>query len=158
MPTPVAAVDPLLLATKLATRVARINVLLRDELSRRRISLGQASTLAFLSDHGSCRLTDLAAAVCVAQPSMTDLVVRMERLGWVLRSEVTSDRRGVLIELSPAGELLLEELRNARSQRLLKHLAVLSAQEQAAMAAAVEGLGRVIESMRGGDFDLRGRG
>jgi DNA-binding MarR family transcriptional regulator len=53
------------------------------------------------------RLGDLHPAVRLTQPSLSRLVARLERQGWLARSGDPNDGRGVLIALTPAGRGVL---------------------------------------------------
>ena len=64
------------LATQLDRRVARPTQLLRASV-RSRSGVAALLTLRRLDDHGPLRVTDLAAAELVAQPTMTGIVRRL---------------------------------------------------------------------------------
>jgi hypothetical protein len=63
----------------------------------------QARTLLALHDAGPQRVTDLARLDHLKQPSMSVVLIRMERLGWVRRLEITttsapSERHGIELD------------------------------------------------------------
>lgn len=85
--------------------------------------MSQMPVLHALADGGSRSQKDLAARARVEQPTMAEMLARMERDGVVQREPNPSDGRGTLISLT------------ARSrQRLPKGKAALVEAEQAAMA------------------------
>jgi DNA-binding MarR family transcriptional regulator len=49
------------------------------------------------------RMHDLADAVMSTRSGMTRAVTRLERAGWVRRTECEEDRRGMYAELTPSG-------------------------------------------------------
>src|SRR3954452_19139932 len=53
---------------------------------------------------GPRRITELAAEERVTQPAITLLVNRLADKGWVERTTDPTDRRAVLVSLTPAGE------------------------------------------------------
>ncbi|GLY90738.1 MarR family winged helix-turn-helix transcriptional regulator [Actinoallomurus iriomotensis] len=117
-----------------------------DELSRfalrrtgapRDISFTTASTLARLEQDGPRRLTSLAVEEGVAQPSMTQLVQRLERQGFVERNRDPDDRRLVWVHITDAGRRLLADRRRSRAAELAEVLATLPPGEEAALGAAV---------------------
>src|ERR1700761_4200864 len=57
------------------------------------------------------RITELAAEERVTQPAITLLVNRLQERGWVERTADESDRRAVLVSLTPDGEAVFERLR-----------------------------------------------
>jgi DNA-binding MarR family transcriptional regulator len=103
----------------------------------RDISLTAAATLATLERGGPCRLTDLAEIEGVAQPSMSTLVTGLERSGLAERRASLDDGRVVLVTLTPAGADYLKARRQARAGRLAELIAMLPADQAAALAAAV---------------------
>jgi DNA-binding MarR family transcriptional regulator len=112
---------------------------------RQDLSRTAASVLATLREEGPRRVTELAASEAVAQPSMTTLVNRLERLGLVERGPDPGDARAALVSLTPAGRERLQALREARAARLHQRLAALGPDERAALEAALPVLDSLIE-------------
>jgi DNA-binding MarR family transcriptional regulator len=117
-----------------------------DELTRlavrrsgtpRDISFTTASTLSRLEHDGPRRLTSLAIDEGVAQPSMTQLVQRLERQGLVERNRDPDDKRVVWVAITDAGRRLLSDRRTSRAQELAELLATLPPEDEAALATAV---------------------
>jgi DNA-binding MarR family transcriptional regulator len=129
------------LAVELDTRLRALTALLRRRYA---ISITAASTLARLRDRGPQRVTDLAAAESVAQPSMTALVGRLERDGYVRREAHAHDRRSQLVAVTPAGERRLDEVRAARAAALQERLDALTAAEREALGAVLPILDHLI--------------
>ncbi|PZH20986.1 MarR family transcriptional regulator [Streptomyces sp. NTH33] len=113
------------------------------------MSFTAASTLARLEREGPARLTALAAAEGVTQPSMTQLVQRLERQGLVARVGDPGDGRVTLVAVTDAGRDVLTERRRARDARLAELLAGLPVEQQrelgAAMRTALPLVRRVLE-------------
>ncbi|WP_244217027.1 MarR family winged helix-turn-helix transcriptional regulator [Streptomyces carpinensis] len=126
--------DPLETAHALAETASAV---IRAVTDRRDMSFTTASTLARLEREGPARLTALAAAEGVAQPSMTQLVQRLERRGLASRVDDPGDGRVTLVAVTDAGRDLLAERRRTRDARLAGLLAELTAEEQQALGAAV---------------------
>jgi DNA-binding MarR family transcriptional regulator len=112
-------------------------------LDRSDLSLTAAATLATLRRHGPARLTDLAAAEGVSQPSMTALVARLADGGLVERNGDPADRRVVVIGLTAAGAELLDRRRAARAARLAGPLGELQDDDVQRIADALPALGRL---------------
>ncbi|MEV7804407.1 MarR family winged helix-turn-helix transcriptional regulator [Microbispora sp. NPDC088329] len=100
-------------------------VLAVRRLSTREISLTAATTLSYLDRNGPARLSALAAEQGVTQPSMTQLVQRLEREGLVSRGVDAQDGRAVLVGVTDAGRALLAERRRRRRERLDEMLGTL---------------------------------
>src|SRR5262245_42982548 len=130
------------LATELEARIAAVfRLLLRR--SYRELSRTATSVLATLRDTGARRVTDLAAAENVAQPTMTTLVVRLERDGLVERGGDPDDGRAVLVAITDEGLATLSRYSDARAAVLNARLATLSAADREAIAAALPALDRL---------------
>ncbi|MFD5448303.1 MarR family winged helix-turn-helix transcriptional regulator [Streptomyces sp. NPDC127100] len=108
------------------------------------LSTAASSTLARLSREGSQRLTELARSEGVSQPNMTQLVTRLERTGLVRRVADRSDGRGVLVEITAAGQEVFAQRRAERAQALGRLIGELTEPEQQATRTALLALARVL--------------
>jgi DNA-binding MarR family transcriptional regulator len=111
----------------------------------RTLSLTALSTLATLESTGPRRLTDLAVAEEVTQPSMTSLVTQLEQLGFAERRRQRDDARVVLVAITRAGRQLIRERRRVGAQGLTAWIDKLDEQEAAELNAALPALRRLIE-------------
>lgn len=111
---------------------------IRSLTDRRGMSFTTASTLGRLEREGPVRLTALAAAEGVAQPSMTQLVQRLESQGLATRVGDPDDGRVSLVAVTDAGREVLAERRRQREARLVSLLAALTEDEREALGAAME--------------------
>jgi DNA-binding MarR family transcriptional regulator len=82
------------------------------------ISLPQYRLLVSAAD-GPQRASELAAAVGVSRPTLTSLVDGLEQAGLVRRVPVSTDRRGIQLELTAAGREATYRAERALSVRLL---------------------------------------
>jgi DNA-binding MarR family transcriptional regulator len=110
----------------------------RDDLSRT-----AASVLAALRDGGPQRVTALATAESVAQPSMTTLLSRLERDGLVMRGSDPADARAVLVTITAEGLERLTTIRAARAAVIEARLTELEPAERDALAAAIPALAKL---------------
>ena len=126
---------------------ARLSALWRTlgRRSKREMSRTAASVLATLRDTGPRRITDLAEAEAVAQPTITTLVGRLERDGLVRRAPDPADARAVRVHLTDEGRERLQAMRAARTALLEQRLNDFTADERAALAAALPLLDRLME-------------
>ena len=131
-----------LVSSQLLPRVAVLTRLLTSHLGcdLSRTELGLLNTLS----SGPRRITDLAEVERLAQPTLTQLVQRLEHQGLVNRERQTGDARVVLVSLTEAGAAALDEFRCQASAALGRHLAELPDAEVESLAAATETLGRLI--------------
>lgn len=101
-------------------------------------SLTSRTVLATLEADGPTRLTALAAVTGASQPSMTQLVGRLEREGLVTRLIDPDDARATLVAITADGQALRAELRRSQNQLLADLLdETMSAHEQETLALAM---------------------
>lgn len=127
----------------LEQRVASLWWLLTRELPSD-LSRCAASTIARLREEGPQRVTTLAAAEMIAQPTMSQLVQRLERSGLVERHEDPADRRAARIACTATGERALAERAEARARWLGDRVAQLGDADREALAAALPALDAVL--------------
>jgi DNA-binding MarR family transcriptional regulator len=136
------------LADELDRRLAALwHVLGRRE--KRELSRTAASVLATLRDTGPRRITELAESEAIAQPTVTALVGRLERDGYVERRSYPGDARAVVVHLTDAGLTRLNEMRAAREALLDARLATLTETEREVLAAALGVLDKLLEEGSG---------
>lgn len=109
------------------------------------VSLTAGSTLRLLLGSGPLRLTALAEREAVSQPAMTGLVSRLQAAGLVVRQPDPSDGRAVLLELTAAGEALVEDRRVRRAAALEDLLGVLDPSERVLFDAAIPVLAHLVD-------------
>jgi len=97
------------------------------------LSASAAFAMNRVCREGPIRLTTLAAKEGVSQPSMTQLIQRLERLGLVTRLADPDDGRATLIGITAHGQMLLDDRRRIRRERLTSLLERLTAEEKSAL-------------------------
>jgi DNA-binding MarR family transcriptional regulator len=128
------------LADQLGVVITRLTNLLREAVLPAGMNSARARTLLALHDAGPQRVTDLARLDHLKQPTMSAVLLRMGRLGWVRRLDDSDDLRAVIVRLTPAGERIASQLIEARTQVLQAYLDGLSASDRSAVAAALPAL------------------
>jgi DNA-binding MarR family transcriptional regulator len=138
-------VQPIPPVADLGALVLRLSTLTtrRDGLSRT-----AAATLSRLARSGPTRLTELATAEGVSQPSMSAMVVRLVNQGLVHRGNDPHDARVVLLSLTARGEALVAQRRADRTERLDRALTALSPDDVARIADATPALTRLADALR----------
>ncbi|WP_082772616.1 MarR family winged helix-turn-helix transcriptional regulator [Actinoplanes sp. TFC3] len=131
---------------ELTVVLEQLTRLVRQLATAGELSMSALMLLGRLEREGPQRLTELAVGEGVSQPGMTQLVGRLERDGWVRRTTSTGDRRGVLVEVTPAGRELVGVRRNQRAEALNHLLSTLHPEDQAAIGRALPALTRLIEA------------
>lgn len=82
---------------------------------------------------GPLRLTTLAAKEGISQPSMTQLITRLERQGFLTRTADPEDGRVTLVGITEVGQDALADRRRLRRERLGELLETLTPDERNAL-------------------------
>jgi DNA-binding MarR family transcriptional regulator len=109
----------------------------RHLTARAALSVTGATALGTLNREGPVRLTALATAAGISQPSMTELVHRLERQGLAIRLIDPEDRRAALVDITNTGRALLDDRRRDRHDRLAELLTSLSPDDEATLTLGV---------------------
>jgi DNA-binding MarR family transcriptional regulator len=136
------------LGEELYVRIARLHRLISTDVGTGP-SVAQARTLGRLLADGPQRISALAAAERTAQPSMTALVDRMENAGWVERGPDPTDGRAVTVSLTDRGAAEVAAVRTASGRLMEQRLAGLSADDRAALQAALPALDALLAAVPG---------
>jgi DNA-binding MarR family transcriptional regulator len=124
------------------TRLVRIQ---RVDMS---VTLTQLSAMGTLRKSGPMSAGELASYERVQPPSMTKVLANLEERGLVRREVHPTDRRQAVIEITPAGETLLDEERRSRDAWLTRRLATLSADERALLQRVTPILEKLAEQQQ----------
>ena len=73
------------------------------------ISLAQYRMLLYLR-HAPKRASQLAVQAAITRPSLSTLIATLEKQGWIRRTGVDTDRRGVRLELTRKGLIMIERV------------------------------------------------
>ncbi len=122
---------------------------------RAELSASAAYAINRVSREGPIRLTALAAKEGVSQPSMTQLMQRLERADLVARVSDPDDGRACLIGITEQGQALLDNRRRTRRERLHELLATLTPEEERALALAASVAGPILTRLAA-DMDTSG--
>ena len=138
-------------ATEVADRLRPVLLTLARELRRELAPLGvtggQAILLAAIGHNPGIGVRELAERERMSAPGMSTNLSRLERMGYVIRTRgATGDRRRVGLTLSPDGEEMLRRIRSLRTRWLAERMEGLTPAELATLDAAIEPLGRLLET------------
>src|SRR5258707_12367253 len=113
-----------------------VSLIVRGVSENGDLSLTAVGVLGSLDGSGPQRITTMAAAEGVSQPSMTQLVQRLEQRGLVTRTSDPSDGRGALVSLTSEGRAVLAARRQRNARRIADLRADLPISEPRALASA----------------------
>jgi len=107
--------DANVLATEAVMNTIRTADMLFDQIGRLlrplNVSAAGGLVLGILRDRGAMSPSELGERLIVTRATVTGLVDSLERRGFVRRSSNLADRRGLIIEITPAGLAVVRELR-----------------------------------------------
>jgi DNA-binding MarR family transcriptional regulator len=144
-PTPDRAEAIDLVASTLLGRAARLTRLLMRS-GAHKLSRTEVGVLATLSD-GPRRITELAQTEALAQPTVTQLVDKLEGRKLVARARSDKDARVVNVEVTEKGTEVFEEVRGEIRSNMREALADLPDAELTELVHAAETLGGLIETL-----------
>ncbi len=121
------------------------------------LSLPQFRALSFINRRGSASLTDVAEHLGLALPSTSKLIDGLVERKLVTREFDRTDRRRVILELSPRGHSLLQVAIRATQTHLSEMLARLSSNEMATVTQAMQLLRLLFASEREREMPLERR-
>jgi DNA-binding MarR family transcriptional regulator len=113
-----AATDPIVDAVVRASR-ALVSITVRALASASdEVTLPQLRTLVVVSNQGAQTVSALADRLDVHASTMTRMCSRLVTRGLVARKPSALDRREVVIELTPTGQALVDEVLNKRRREI----------------------------------------
>jgi len=96
-------------------RVLQWHGAFRRSLGPIRVTPLQAAMLLFVSRHAEAKLTDVARALCVRRPTLTEVVKALIRNRWVTQRRSVVDARVVHLRLTQRGEALTRQINSIES-------------------------------------------
>ena len=131
------------LADRLRPSLLRLSRRLRREAERSGLSVMDVQLLAAVYKAPGVSASELADGEKISRPTMSAHVRRLEEAGWITRQAPAAqddDRRRQALHATDAGLRVLDEVRRARTDWLVRRLAALDAHERARLAEAVPAL------------------
>jgi DNA-binding MarR family transcriptional regulator len=119
---------------------------LMPELAEPALSDTQLAALATLERHGAMSPGDLAEHEKVQPPSMTRVIAALVDWELVTRAPHPTDRRQVILTVTPEGRSLVQKVRRRKEAWLARKLAELSPQERATLREAAPILEKLSQS------------
>lgn len=104
------------------------------------LTYAQSQVLFYVNDHASCHMGDVAKAFSVTLPAVTHIIDRLEQKQLVLRGDDPADRRVYVLELTPQGKALVQELHALQIGSLERVLARMSTEDRQRVVRGLEAL------------------
>ena len=90
----------------------------------------QMVTILQINEIGPCKISRVACRMDVSAPTMTGLVDRLQRSGYVERVKDTEDRRIIYVRITKKGKKIVEQLKKAIQTRWEEVLGYLTDKER----------------------------
>jgi DNA-binding MarR family transcriptional regulator len=136
---------PAIIADFRAT-MGQLKCLSSERLLRLGVSMAQLHIMFTLQRSGEMTMSHLAEVLNVSLSNATGLIDRLEERGYIARERVPTDRRVVLVRVTPDGAQMLDEV-DALSDALLRSvLGLLPASQLKAVAHAIAALREAVDS------------
>lgn len=111
---------------------------INDEASK--LTLKQLLALDLIGRKERLRMADIATELNITPASATSLVNRLVVAGWLTRSEDSTDRRSVWIQLHPDRKTQVDIRRQQRRNRIIEFTQVLSDEQLQQLADILQTL------------------
>jgi MarR family transcriptional regulator, transcriptional regulator for hemolysin len=118
-----------------------------ERLLRKGISMAQLHVLYLVESHGEMPMSRLAEMLDVSLSNATGLIDRIEERKLVERTRVPTDRRMVMVCLTPAGREMLDEIEVVREEILRRVLDQLDPPHLAGVASAMAALRDALDAV-----------
>ena len=112
------------------------------------VSAAGGHVLGQLRDHGAMSPSELGERLIVTRATVTGLIDSLERRGFVRRSANPADRRSLLVEITPTGREVVQQVRAIIHRNETAWMSVLS---DAELQAYITLLHRVQDSIAAAD-------
>ena len=109
-----------------------------EALSSAQVTYAQYEALRYVQSHPYTSVGDLAHGLRTSYPSTTNMVARLTRKGLMKKKGMQSDKRIVRLILTPAGEQLVEQVREERGKRIAEIMGAMSLVEREHFMAALD--------------------
>ena len=120
--------------------MAELKCIGSERLVRQGISMTQLHVMHLLDHHGEMPMSRLAEMLDVSLSNGTGLIDRVEERGFVERTRIPTDRRMVMVRLTPAGRQMLDEIETVREEFLRRVLDRLDPTQLTGVAKAMADL------------------
>ena len=134
------------LSTALRVSVARLARRLRAQRADSSLSATQIGVLGAIEKHGPMSPGELADHEKVKPPSMTRVIAGLEERDLIQRAAHPTDRRQVVLAITPMGKQTLRETRRMREAWLVQRLKELTPEEKATLRAAAPILEKISQA------------
>lgn len=120
------------LSSRFQQSVMQLNRVFGSEIVERlgtQVTGTQMYMLHYILDSRKCRLTELAEKLDVKPSAVTVMIDRLQKAGYVTRSNDTADRRVIFVELTEDGRDILKKAQQIREDIVGSYLSHFGTEE-----------------------------
>ncbi len=110
------------------------------------LTASQMVVLQIIHTAGVCGAGDIAQKARITQATVTALLDRLQKKALVLREQSPTDRRRVLVQLTPEGKALLSKMPDPLQTRFSDRFDELKDWQQASINAALEHVAELLDA------------
>ncbi len=117
---------------------------LSNELSQGEITIPQCHILDYLNTKGESLMREIADYLFVTPPAVTGLVDKLVKMKLVQRDFSSSDRRIIIISLTPKGKAVISKIKNQSNELFISIFKELPAQERKSFIEVTEKMEKLL--------------
>jgi DNA-binding MarR family transcriptional regulator len=125
-----------------------------DDATVGELTVAQIRVLFRLRNRGPITSGNLAGGLGVTLPTVTSVIDRLVAHGFAERRDDPTDRRRVIVALTPAGQAVVEGIQQGRRARLQRAIESMDAESLVSLVDGLEALGAAcdaLETSEGGE-------
>src|SRR5262245_59328013 len=118
-----------------------------DDATVGELTVAQIRVLFRLRNRGPISSGQLASGLGVTLPTVTSVIDRLVARGFAERRDDPSDRRRVIVAVTPAGQAVVESIQQGRRARLQRAIESIDAHALARLVVGLEALGAACDAL-----------
>ena len=131
--------------------IRRVNRFIRagdlDDAAVYELTVAQLRVLFRLRNHGPITSGQLASSLGVTLPTVTSVIDRLGARGFAERRDDPTDRRRVIVALTPEGQAVVERVQQGRRARLERAIGEVEEPALVQLIAGLEALGAAADRL-----------
>lgn len=109
----------------------------------------QIYLLRIIRESGELKISDIAKKASLSQATVTDIMTRLEKSGYIIRTKGSLDKRNKYITLTPKSESMLEANPSLFEKDFIEKLSKLEEWERSMMLSALQRISMIVRDGNG---------
>lgn len=131
---------------KLSRAFASVNKKSNENIKKFGLTQPQFAVIEALGHLGPLKVSELCDKMMVTGGNMTLILDNIVKLGYIERVFSKEDRRTIIVQLTPKGKSLFENIFKIHAEYITKIMSVLSSDEQLQLGLLLKKLGKSLTS------------